>query len=158
MKENVIDVLMFLFDNYLGVGGVSTDEETLTHELCEAGFEVIEINKAFDWLEGLIGIRQLPIGRIKNENTSFRAYTQEEEKKLDRACRGFLLSLEHTGIIDPMSREIIIDRAMAIDIETIRLAQFKRIVGLIMMSRTSQEDILDWLEDLVYDDVPEVLH
>jgi Smg protein len=159
MKENVIDVLMFLFDNYLSLGeGVSTDEETLTNELYEAGFEVIEINKAFDWLEGLIKIRQLPIGRISKNEAAFRIYTEEEQKKLDCACRGFLLGLENMKLIDPMSREIIIDRSMAIDIETIRLPQFKRIVGLIMMSRTSKEDVLAWLEDLVYDDVPDLLH
>jgi Smg protein len=159
MKENVIDVLMFLFDNYLSVGqGVATDEETLTYELCEAGFEVTEINKAFDWLEGLIGLRQLPVGRIRNESHAIRVYTVEEEKKLDRACRGFLMGLEQGGVIDPMSREIVIDRAMAIEIEKIKLPQFKRIVGLIMMSRTSNEDVLAWLEDLVYEDVPEILH
>lgn len=159
MKENVIDVLMFLFDNYLAVGeGVSTDEETLTHELCEAGFEVIEINKAFDWLEGLMKIHQMPAGRSSKNGVGFRIYIEEEQKKLDLACRGFLLGLESMGFIDPMSREIIIDRAMAIDIETIKLPQFKRIVGLIMMSRTSKEDVLAWLEDLVYDDIPDLLH
>lgn len=159
MKENVIDVLMFLFDNYLFLGeGVSTDEDTLTNELHEAGFEVREINKAFDWLEGLIKIRQLPVDRIAKSGTACRIYTEEEQKKLDCACRGFLLGLENLDLIDLMSREIIIDRAMAIDIETIRLPQFKRIVGLIMMSRTSKEDVLAWLEDLVYDDIPDFLH
>lgn len=159
MKENVIDVLMFLFDNYLTVEeGVSTDEETLTFELREAGFEVKEITKAFDWLEGLAGVRQLPSGILNKEQRSLRVYTQEEEAKLGTACRGFLLGLEQTGILDPISREIIIDRAMAIDTDTIRLQQFKRIVGLIMVNRTHREEILAWLEDLIYDDVPENLH
>ena len=159
MKENVIDVLMFLFDNYLTAEeGVSTDEETLTYELREAGFETKEITKAFDWLEGLAGVRQLPPGALSKEVRSIRVYTLEEEAKLGAPCRGFLLGLEQTGILDPISREIIIDRAMAIDTQTIRLQQFKRIVGLIMVNRTHREEILAWLEDLIYDDIPEILH
>ena len=55
MKENVLDVLMYLFENYLDDDDNETeaDRETLTVELEEAGFAKLEINKAFDWLENL---------------------------------------------------------------------------------------------------------
>lgn len=159
MKENVIDVLMFLFDNYLSFEeGVSTDEATITSELEEAGFETQEITKAFDWLEGLAGIRALPAAPTPTVTPSLRVYTTDEQAKLSTACRGFLLGLEQAGILDPLSREIIIDRAMAIETETLRLQPFKRIVGLIMVNRTHREEILAWLEDLIYDDVPQILH
>lgn len=158
MKENVMDVLMFLFDNYLTVEeGVLADEETLTDELREAGFEVREIDKAFHWLEDLVKVRQ-SVGVYVEQKTSFRVYTLEEEKKLGVGCRGFLLGLEQTGIVDPNSREIILERAMAIETPNIRLSEFKRIVGLIMLRRTQSEAVVAWLEDLIFNDAPEHMH
>ncbi|HSN17506.1 MAG TPA: DUF494 family protein, partial [Gammaproteobacteria bacterium] len=55
MKEHVLDVLMYLFENYLDDDDNETeaDRETLTVELEEAGFAKPEINRAFDWLENL---------------------------------------------------------------------------------------------------------
>ena len=54
MKENVLDVLMYLFETY-----VDTDEEPeadhneLRDELSRAGFGDPEIDRALDWLDGL---------------------------------------------------------------------------------------------------------
>ncbi len=58
MKENVFDVLMYLFENYMDEGAeFHPDQETLTTELTEAGFPRGEIHKAFHWLEGLSAVR-----------------------------------------------------------------------------------------------------
>ena len=54
MKENMLDVLMYLFENYMNDEiEFSTDEDALRSELLDAGFHKAEISKAFDWLEGL---------------------------------------------------------------------------------------------------------
>ena len=53
MKENVFDVLMYLFENYMDEDPeVDQDQEALTSELTQAGFPKGEIRKAFSWLEG----------------------------------------------------------------------------------------------------------
>ncbi len=160
MKENVIDVLMFLFDNYLSLEeGMPQDEISLAYELREAGFETQNINKAFDWLGQLADIKQKPclLGRAPGQQ-SMRFYSQPEISKLNIACRGFLLNLEGAGLLEAAIREVIIDRVMAIDVPMLSLQQFKRIVGLIMINHTGQEEMLHWVENLVCDQNENIFH
>jgi Smg protein len=54
MKENVLDVLMYLFENYVDEDTeIEPDRIQLQDKLLEAGFPGAEIDKAFDWLENL---------------------------------------------------------------------------------------------------------
>jgi Smg protein len=158
MKENVMDVLMFLFDNYLTIEeGMPTDEDRLATELEEAGFETNNINKAFDWLGELADLKPLPKPGQQLKSKAIRLYSQPETLKLDVSCRGFLQQLQTMGLLDAASRELIIDRAMAIESPQLTLQEFKRIVGLVLLNTGAQDDIL-WIEDLIYDDYEGVLH
>jgi Smg protein len=160
MKENVIDVLMFLFDNYLSYEeGMPGDEESLATELEEAGFHSIEINKAFDWLGELAEIQKTDFTLIRIPSVqSMRAFLPQEAQKLDIACRGFIFQLEQIGLLDTATRELIIDRAMAIDVEQLSLQQFKRIVGLVMLNSGTHEEMLAWIEDLIYEEMGTQIH
>ena len=83
MKENVLDVLMYLFETY-----VDTDEEPeadqneLRAELAGAGFGDAEIERALDWLDGLIEHHD-DLGRsvrVKRENDARSVlFTQQLE-------------------------------------------------------------------------------
>ncbi len=158
MKENAVDVLMFLFDNYLSLEeGMPTDEMTLACELEEAGFETNNINKAFDWLGELADIKQAEVVIAPSSKTALRVYLPQEQQKLDVACQGFLHQLESVGLINSTSREMIIDRAMAID-SSLSLTQFKRIVGLVMLNSPAKDELHTFIEDLVYDENDGMLH
>jgi len=53
-KEDVLEVLLYLFENYMVEGAESRpDQDLLNAELVSAGFAEGEIVKAFDWLEDL---------------------------------------------------------------------------------------------------------
>ncbi len=160
MKENVLDVLMFLFENYLTVDlGMPEDEATLVCELEEAGFQATNIHKAFDWLGELAEINQDNEMVSEASLGSFRVFAEQELFKLDVSCRGFLLQLEEIGLLDPSTRELILERAMAIEGGQLSLQQFKRIVGLVMINSRRQEEALLWLDDLIYDEKsPTSLH
>ncbi len=153
MKANVIEVLMFLFDNYLSVSeDTLLDEKSLTCELEEAGFDAQEISLAFDWLGELAEIERLAATMLQTPGNSMRVYAVEEQDKLDLACRGYLQSLEAMGLVDATVREIIIDRAMAIEADSLSLQQFKRIIGLVMLNKAPQEEMLPWIEELMNDE------
>lgn len=159
MKENVIDVLMFLFDNYLTIDeGMPEDEVALACELEEAGFHAKDITKAFDWLGELADIRNSESTLVKSPGTALRVYLPQEERKLDVACRGFVHHLERAGLLDTQTREVILDRAMAIEVEQLSLKQFKRIVGLVMLNSGACNDMLGWVEDLIYDQTGASIH
>ncbi len=54
MKENVLDVLMYLFETYVDTEeDPEPDQNELRIELSRAGFGDTEIERALDWLDGL---------------------------------------------------------------------------------------------------------
>lgn len=148
MKETVLDVLMYLFENYQhGEFSDTENQDTLRDELTAAGFPIDEVNHAFSWLDGLDQQRQRPL--LFGPAGALRVYAREEQARLSAECRGFLLNLEQLGILDASSRELVIDRLMAIEDE-IDLERVKWVCLLVMINQPDGEDAFEHLEDLVY--------
>ncbi len=155
MKENIFDVLMYLFENYMEDEiGRLPDSEAIKTELEEAGFGQLEVDKAFHWLESL----SLQGGIKPAVATAFRIFCPQEQDKLDLECRNLLMFLEQTGILNPTNREIVIDRAMALDDDEISLEKLKWIVLMILLSQPDEELAFSRMEDIVYDLAPTYLH
>ena len=124
MKETVFDVLMYLFDNYFEEDyEINSDQESLKYELVQAGFGDNQVSKAFDWLEGLALQKDLIQSDNLSDKATLRMYSEREMEKLDVKCRGFLIFLEQSGVLDAYDREVVIDRAMALEAEEIDLQQ-----------------------------------
>lgn len=159
-KENMLEVLMYLFENYMVEGAeIEPDQETLTAELAQAGFRDGEINKAFSWLEDLSQMcEEAPVLANKPTDLSFRHFTQEEFDKFDSDSRGLLLSLEHTGVLDPQTREMVIDRVMALEVEEIDSEHFKWVVMMVLCNRPDSEDACAWAEALITDENQSTVH
>ncbi|MCR4345763.1 MAG: DUF494 domain-containing protein [Sulfuricaulis sp.] len=163
MKENVFDVLMYLFENYMDEGTeFHPDQEALTFELTQAGFHRGEIRKAFSWLDGLSTLRenrenntdQLRAGRP----VSIRHYSPNEQERLDEECRGYLHFMEASGVIGPATREVIIDRLMALETDDVALDQIKWVMLLVLFNQPGQEYAYHMLEDMVFDEMQGHLH
>lgn len=158
MKENILDVLMYLFENYMNDEiEFDTDEESLRVELQEAGFQQAEITKAFQWLEGLVDKQSADDHALLNA-ASMRIYTPEESDKLDLESRGFLLFLEQTGVLDHNTRELVIDRVMALEADEIDLEQLKWVVLMVLFNQPGREAAFAWMEDLVFEEATGILH
>ncbi len=160
MKESVLDLLMYLFQNYMEEQPESEpDRESLHGELLGAGFTQEEIAKAFDWLDDLAD-RQRHAGRVAGGHGggAMRIYSAQEESRLDLECRGFLLYLEQNGIIDPAVREVILDRVMALDPEEIDFDRLKWVILMVLFNQPGRENAYQWLENMVFDDYVEYLH
>lgn len=68
MKENVLDVLMYLFENYFyDEPEDEPDRVSMEENLQQAGFNNGEIEKAFEWLDGLAEQRYQPEFKIRTE-------------------------------------------------------------------------------------------
>ena len=89
---------------------------------------------------------------------SIRLYTDEETEKLDLDSRGFLMFLEQTGVLDHNTREMVIDRVMALESEEIDLEQLKWVVLMVLFNQPGREAAYAWMEDLVFDEMPGVIH
>lgn len=155
MKETVFDVLVYLFENYMDDGPeFHPDQKQLALELTEAGFHRGEIRKAFRWLDGL-SAQQRDVGGqpLHRDPAAMRHYDATEIRKLDAACRGFLLLMEQHSALDARTRELVIERAMALDLEEITLEQLKWIVLMVLNRQPGQEHAHALVEDMVYDDL-----
>jgi Smg protein len=155
MKEDIFDVLIYLFENYLDNDGENyPDTDLITSELLDAGFQQPDVNKAFDWLESLADVEAI----TTVVSSSFRVFSSQEIEVLDLECRDFLMFLEHTGILSPANREIAIDRAMALKDEDITLDRLKWIVLMVLLSQPGDSTAFSRMEDIVYDLIPTSLH
>ncbi len=158
MKENVLDVLMFLFENYFYEEPEETpDPESLQNQLVEAGFSQNEVDKAFDWLEGL-RIQQMAGQGVEHVSRALRVYTPEEEQRLDLDSRGFIHSLESMGVLDPVRREQVIDRVMALDSENVDLDDLRWIILMVLFNQPGQEAAFAWMENYMFDDQHSLEH
>ncbi|MCW9024211.1 MAG: DUF494 family protein [Gammaproteobacteria bacterium] len=159
MKENVLDVLMYLFENYMSDEvEFDTDEESLRVELQEAGFQPVEITKAFNWLEGLANMQDVPDKELLINTASIRIYTELECEKLDLDSRGFIMFLEQTGVLDHNTREMVIDRIMALEEDEIDIEQLKWVILMVLFNQPGREAAFAWMEDLVFEEAPSVVH
>ncbi|MEA5446193.1 DUF494 domain-containing protein [Gammaproteobacteria bacterium AB-CW1] len=158
-KENVLDVLMYLFENYMheDMEEQETDQETLFTELQEAGFPAGEIHKAFQWLEDLAADGD-NLDSPPGATRATRVFSPEENSRISPECRGFLIYVEQIGILDPIQRERVIDRIMALESAAVDLDQVKWIVLMLLFNQPGQEEEYARMEDLVFEETPGRLH
>lgn len=158
MYENMVDVLIYLYENYMdGESHPPADQTVLEDELTQAGFSNGEIQKALRWLDELAAGVDTPQYHVC-AGGSVRVYNAAECAKLDLEARGFLLFLEQNAILDPVSRELVVDRALAIDHASVSVDELKWVVLLVLMNRPGREAAFTQMEDLVYNEAPALLH
>jgi Smg protein len=159
MKEGVLDILIYLFENYFDAeteDGFEPDRETLKLELERAGFPSIEVERALCWLEELAAdpdrLHPAPTTR------AIRVFAALEQARLDTDCRGYLVHLEQVGILSPTQRELVIDRLMALDGDEIDIEKLKWVVLMVLFSQPGQETAFSRMEDLVFEDRSGAIH
>lgn len=158
MKENVLDVLMYLFESYVDAeDDPEPDHSELRVELSKAGFGDAEIDRALEWLDGLTEHRDnLAIQAQTVQGT--RVYNELEHQRLDVPCRGYITYLEQIGILSAPQREILLDRLLALETTDIDVEQVKWVVLMVLFSQPGQEVAYARMEDLVFEENTGVVH
>ena len=157
MRENVLDVLMYLFETYIETQDeTEMDQEDLRVDLTEAGFNSNEIEKAFDWLDKLNHMSSITEDLF--DVSSNRVYSKIEMSRLSSSCRGFIEYLEQINILSFNQRELLIDRLLALNTNDIDIDQIKWIVLMILFSQPNQEKAYSRMEDLIFETNESVLH
>lgn len=149
----MFDILVYLFENYVHADACP-EAEQLARKLSAVGFEEEEINEALEWLTGL---RQVSSQRpdIRPDSKATRFYAEQELARIDVECRGFLAFLENAGLVNAVSRELIIERAMALPDAALTLNRFKVIVLMVLWQQDAPMDSLILDELLTEDDEDE---
>jgi Smg protein len=129
------DILVYLFEN-CHHAELAHERDRVAKKLSAAGFEDSDISEALHWLAGVLSVPAgAPGKQLPDSCTSFRAYAPRELAKLDAQCRGFLMSLEHSGMLNALTREHVIERALAASGATLSLEQLKLIVLMVLWNQ-----------------------
>jgi Smg protein len=158
MKENVLDVLMYLFETYVEAEeDPEPDQNELRTELARAGFGDVEIERALEWLDGLTNQQEsLDYGKQTAHGT--RIFNDFEHERLDVSCRGYITYLEQIAILSPLQREILVDRLLALEATDIDVEQIKWVVLMVLFSQPGQELAYARMEDLVFEEASDLIH
>lgn len=159
MGQSVLDVLIYLFEHYMDDEFELTfDRDALGAELKGAGFDDAQVAQAFEWLHGLAAqATAFGSGRLA-DSAAIRIFTPQEADRLDLESRGFLLFLEQVGVLNAGTRELVIDRAMALDAEDLDVEQLKWVVLMVLFNQPGHEEAFVWMENLVMDELGRSFH
>ncbi len=158
MKENVIDVLMYIFSSYVDSDDIlPEDRASIDADLIEAGFENASINKAFEWLDGLALSDNSQ--QLNQSDKAFRVFSNHELENLDKKARSLIVYLEHAGVLTPELRELAINRIIALGgAQSIDLDDIKWVIMMVLFNNEEDESSLWHYEDVVFDDQPAYYH
>lgn len=156
MNENLLDVLLYLFENFS-----LADAEHLSSvrdDLDDAGFFPDEIDDAFAWIRATD-----PTGQSLTtapSESAVRVYAAPEMQVLDAECRGCLAQLQQAGVLDATAREIVIDRMMALAEDAYEGAEIEQLKWVVMMvlSSSGQDQAYARMEAMIHAESPGASH
>lgn len=164
----MFDILVYLYETYYRPD-TCPDSIALAKKLSAVGFDDEEIIAALDWLRGLADTTNLlaDCGAQDMLNLpsfagshGFRVYTEEETSSLGEVVIGYLHYLQDAKMVDAQQREILIERAMAVDEAPLSLSKFKVIVLMVLWSQGRESEMMMYDELLLAEDAdnPRLYH
>ena len=128
------DILVYLFEN-CHQAELADDRDRVARKLSAAGFEDSDISEALHWLAGVLRTPRGEVRDLPDGKRAFRAYAPRELAKLDAECRGFLITLEESGILTAQTRELVMERSLAASGAALSLDQLKLIVLMVLWNQ-----------------------
>ena len=158
----MFDVLVYLYETYYRPDACP-EPEALVKKLSAIGFEEDEISQALGWLTDLeVANHEFADNYPRQTAFSFgtRIYARQESDVLGVEAMGFIQFLESAKMLDPIQREIVVERALAAGEAPVGLEKLKVIVLMVLWSQGKEPDGL-MFEELFLDDddaEPRLLH
>ena len=152
----MFDVLVYLYETYYRPDACP-DAVALARKLSAVGFEEDEISEALAWLTRLAESTSTLKEPGPQQQTAFsfglRIYVEQEMSALGVAAVGFIQFLESAKVLDATQREIVIERALAVNESPLPLDKLKVIVLMMLWSQGKEPDGLIF-DEVFLDDAP----
>ncbi len=142
----MFDILLFLFESYFDAGSYP-DPDRLSLKLSAAGFEEDDIQQALTWLSGLQQLNRSDYPERINSGSS-RCYSSFELQRISEEGLCFIAFWEQGKFITPVEREMIIDRVIALNRESLSLDKVKLIALMVLWNQHEDLDPM-LIEDLL---------
>lgn len=144
----MFEVLVFMFENYYA-NHSTTDNATIEQELSEAGFDQHDILGAFDWYNQMKTMLDDTRLHYTHADTAMRFFTNSEIKKINQESLGFIIFLQQANVIDDAERDLIIDRAMALKQDAIKIEEMRWITMIALWNKGREKDY-SFVEDALF--------
>ena len=154
----MFDILVYLYETYYRPDACP-EPEALARKLSAVGFDDVEISEALVWLTDLTEMAGAETS-LAFSSTGTRFYVQQEYDALGSAAVGFIQFLESANVLSAVQREIVIERALALQESPVGLGKLKIIVLMLLWSQGKEPDAL-MFDDLFGSDdeqAPRLLH
>ena len=136
----MFEILMYLFESYIDAGSYPAPDK-LSRKLSAAGFEGEDIDEALTWLSALQ--LQTPESYPATlEHAGMRCFAALELERISFEARQFIVFAEQQNMISAVEREIIIDRAIALQQKDLGLDKLKLIMLIVLWNRHQDLDPL----------------
>lgn len=137
---SVLKVLIYVYDHYmLGDPAGVPERRYMLEDLQKRGFSVSEVVAAMEWLSALVGDQRASPGADGLARAGMRVFADGELSRLSPDCRAFLMLLDRQQVLTPQQRELVIERALALDVAEVDVEQLKWVVLLVLSSQPGQE-------------------
>lgn len=154
----MFDILVYLYETYYRPDACP-EPAALARKLSAVGFDEVEISEALVWLTDLAEMAGADTAD-QIQSTGTRFYVQQEVEALGADAVGFIQFLESAGVLSAAQREIVIERALALEESPVGLGKLKIIVLMLLWSQGKEPDAL-MFDDLFGADeeqTPRLLH
>ena len=139
---SVLKVLIYVYDHYMLADPADVPERHhMLADLQKRGFSLSEVVHAMEWLSALVGDQRAAAGAPDAQPGcgALRVFADGELSRLSPDCRAFLMLLDRQHVLTPLQRELVIERALALDVDEIDVEQLKWVVLLVLSSQPGQE-------------------
>lgn len=144
----MFEVLVFMFKNYFTSQDI-LDDITMEQELSAAGFEQDDILDAFDWFQEMRSMFNAPAFDYAHDKTAIRIFTSNETKVINTESLGFLIFLQQAKVINDVERDLIVDRAMALNTNKLGIEEMRWITMMALWSQGRDKDY-SFVEDALF--------
>ncbi len=135
MKGRIFDVVAYITQRCHEQGSRVFDPVELRDELLDAGYHEDEVERALGWLARLRRNGVWSGGWLVAPSGAQRVPDAAELLKLSAEARGFLLRLESMGLLEPVMREAVYERALTLDVPVLGVDEVRLLVALLFESR-----------------------
>lgn len=140
---NEIEIVSYIFAVHNPANtdrwSLNVDRQELLNKLQHAGFSVAKIEMALDWLTSLA--QQQMTEHDLNEVDSVRIFAPEEIAKIGEDNLTFITILEDAEILNPATREIVLNQLLLLKQDDISLTEVKLVAFMVLVSQDSSVDI-----------------
>ena len=151
MKQHMMDVLVYVFENYMTEQynlKESGHRQHIIDGLQKIGFSPGLIEEALLWLQQ---VSRAPDAMVQPAGHSVRHFSHKEQQMMGSEGIDFIEYLMGQGILTNHSRELLIDGLLYLKADNIEVDDLQWLALIILFSQPDQEQAFVDLERLLFD-------